>query len=312
MPFGGPFDVAEDGTARVWLLIIRRDLVGERKVIATSTTALFSNIRGRLLVASGLLRLPPSLGEADHDLRGRRGAARISSRTEAIEGSDVEVVFDAPTKDWAARRNAPTVNLYLYDIREDLRRRERGWSDQRGDGRRGRVTASGAAVLQALLPGHRLDPAARGRAPAARRPAPRFLLYDALPGRLVTGPLAETGSTYPITVGLPPPEDRAFADVWSALGGELKPSLDLVVVAPIDTGVVYPAGPAGQRRRAPDATDLVDGGPRSRPAPPHRRREPVGRGDVAPSRSRGGVAAAHEESDADGPAASRTCSAGSA
>ena len=39
---------------------------------------------------------------------------------------DVDVVFDAPTKDWAARRNAPTVNLYLYDIREDLRRRERG------------------------------------------------------------------------------------------------------------------------------------------------------------------------------------------
>ena len=42
---------------------------------------------------------------------------------DALEGADLEVVFDAPTKDWAARRNAPTVNLYLYDIREDLRRR---------------------------------------------------------------------------------------------------------------------------------------------------------------------------------------------
>ena len=36
------------------------------------------------------------------------------------------MVFDAPTKDWAGRRNAPTVDVYLYDIREDLRRRERG------------------------------------------------------------------------------------------------------------------------------------------------------------------------------------------
>ncbi len=47
----------------------------------------------------------------------------------------------------------------------------------------------------------------------------------------------------PLTVGLPPPEDRAFADVWSALGGELKPSLDVVVVVPVDTGQVRPVGP---------------------------------------------------------------------
>ena len=36
------------------------------------------------------------------------------------------MVFDAPTKDWAGRRNVPTIDVYLYDIREDLRRRERG------------------------------------------------------------------------------------------------------------------------------------------------------------------------------------------
>ena len=45
---------------------------------------------------------------------------------DAIGGSQVEVVFDAPTKDWASRRNAPTIDVYLYDIREDMRRRERG------------------------------------------------------------------------------------------------------------------------------------------------------------------------------------------
>ena len=59
-------------------------------------------------------------------------ALREIVRTQAIDGSDVDVVFDAPTKDWAARRNAPTVNIYLYDIREDLRRRERGWTEERG------------------------------------------------------------------------------------------------------------------------------------------------------------------------------------
>ena len=47
----------------------------------------------------------------------------------------------------------------------------------------------------------------------------------------------------PVSVALPPPEDRSFADVWTALGGELKPSLDVVVTAPTDTGRSFPAGP---------------------------------------------------------------------
>src|SRR4029450_2152397 len=54
-------------------------------------------------------------------------------RREALNSSGVEVVFDAPTKDWASRRNAPTLDVYLYDIREDLRRRTRGMINQYGD-----------------------------------------------------------------------------------------------------------------------------------------------------------------------------------
>ncbi|MGX5697695.1 Pvc16 family protein [Agromyces soli] len=52
-------------------------------------------------------------------------------------GKDIEVVLEAPTKEWAARRNAPTVDLFLYDIREDLKRRAQGFIEQRDE--RGRV-----------------------------------------------------------------------------------------------------------------------------------------------------------------------------
>jgi uncharacterized protein DUF4255 len=170
-------------------------------------------------------------------------ALREIVRTQAIDGPDVDVVFDAPTKDWAARRNAPTVNIYLYDIREDLRRRERGWTEERGpDGivvsrrptpRYFKLSYLVTAWVQRPEDEHRLlDSLLRG-----------FLLYDALPRDLVTGLLAEPRLIVPITVGLPPPEDRAFADVWSALGGELKPSLDVVVCAPVDAGRRFPAGP---------------------------------------------------------------------
>jgi hypothetical protein len=70
-----------------------------------------------------------------------------------------------------------------------------------------------------------------------------FLRYEALPADVLTGSLAALALPVPITVALPPPEDRSFADVWTALGGELKPSLDIVVTAPTDTGRSFPAGP---------------------------------------------------------------------
>lgn len=198
-------------------------------------------------------------------------ALRTLVRAEALGGAEVEVAFDAPTKDWAARRNSPTVNLYLYDIREDLRRRERGLADERGED---------GTVLR-------------------RRPAPRyfklsylvtawtqrpedehllldqllrsFLRHEALPDDLVTGRLAEPRKPVPMTVGLPPPEDRAFADVWSALGGELKPSLDIVVIAPIETGIVYDIAPPASAGTVVDMADragsAADSGRRAGPRP---------------------------------------------
>lgn len=169
-------------------------------------------------------------------------ALRTLVRTEALGGAaDVEVVLDAPTKDWAARRNAPTVNLYLYDIREDLRRREAGVRERRApDGavqartpapRRFKLSYLVTAWTQRPEDEHRLLTALLGT----------LLRYDALPAHLLPDELA--GTSIPVTVGLPPPEDRAFADVWTSLGGELKPSIDVVVSCPMAAGIEQQAGP---------------------------------------------------------------------
>jgi hypothetical protein len=199
-------------------------------------------------------------------------ALRTLVRTEALDGSEVDVVFDAPTKDWAARRNAPTVNLYLYDIREDVRRRERGLSEQRGeDGYvRARRPAPRHYKLSYLVTAWTQRPEDEHR--LLDQLLRCFLKHEALPEELVIGPLAEPGLAVPLTVGLPPPEDRAFADVWSALGGELKPSLDIVVIAPVDTGIVYPAGPPASQGTHLDMSDTrgsaADKGRHQHTAPP--------------------------------------------
>ena len=45
------------------------------------------------------------------------------------------------------------------------------------------------------------------------------------------------------TLCRPPGQERSISDIWSALGGELKPSLDLVVVVPVDPSALLPVGP---------------------------------------------------------------------
>jgi hypothetical protein len=174
--------------------------------------------------------------EVDEALRGL-------IRREALNGSEVEVVFDAPTRDWAARRNAPTVDVYLYDIREDMKRRQRGLLNEYDS--EGHVAARHLPprhfVLSYLVTAWTQRPEDEHRLLSVLLAC--FLRQDSLPGDLLQGSLEEIGLPVALTVALPPSDDRSLADVWSALGGELKPSLDVQVTVPVPTGQRVAAGP---------------------------------------------------------------------
>jgi hypothetical protein len=164
-------------------------------------------------------------------------------RRDVVNGSGVEISFEAPTREWAAKRTVPTVNCYLYDIREDLSRRDVYYEEIRDDAgmvtdrrqppRRFKLSYLLTAWTQRPEDEHRLLSSLLGT----------FLKDDVLPEDLMPTALLETGKPVIIAVGLPPSEDRSISDVWSALGGELKPSLDLSVVAPFDPQRSMPAGP---------------------------------------------------------------------
>lgn len=170
-------------------------------------------------------------------------ALRALVQREALDGATIEVVFDAPTKDWAGRRSSPTIDIYLYDIREDLARREYGSIDVTDD--TGRVTARQAPPrrfkLSYLLTAWTARPEDEHRLLSSVLGC--FLAHSTLPKDDLRGPLHDTPIAIPLSIGLPPPADRGLADIWSALGGELKPSLDLVVVVPFETGRDEVAGP---------------------------------------------------------------------
>ena len=218
----------------------------------------------------------------------------------ALAGSGIDVAFDAPTRDWAARRNAPTINAYLYDIREDVNRRQRGAIAVNDERDVVREAASAAALVPAVVPGDRLDQAAAGRTPAAVRRAGHAAAPRAArrPTEL-PGALGALGLTVPLTVAGIQTEARSLAEIWSALGGELKPSLDLVITAPFPAYPEYDAGPpvtegAAVRVRGLDGT--LAGSPERAPPPGTTARGGRAvRGRGTPARPAGPTTARHPE-----------------
>jgi len=157
---------------------------------------------------------------------------------------EVDVAFDAPDRDWAARVSRPTVNLYLWDVRRNLEERDGGLESVPGpDGRprlrpplprvdcRYLVTAWTSEVQdEHSLLGHTLA---------------ALLLHHTIEERYLQGAVAQV-LPHP-TLAVAGPEGRDNSDFWSALGGQLKPGLDLVVTATIDAAMLVAVGPPVDR-----------------------------------------------------------------
>ena len=161
---------------------------------------------------------------------------------EVADGTGVAISFEAPTREWGTKRSVPTLDLYLYDVREDLTRREVQWVEvrdangrvigRRPPPRRYRLSYLVTAWTQRPEDEHRLLSACLAT----------FLRHETLPPPDLVGALADQPVPVELEVALPPGPDRSLADVWTALGGELKPSLDLVATVPFVVGREREAG----------------------------------------------------------------------
>lgn len=161
----------------------------------------------------------------------------------ALSGSDIDVSFEAPTRDWAARRNAPVINVYLYDIREDVKRRFRGHAPILGEENYevSRRRPPRWFRLSYLVTAWTKTPQDEHRLLAAVLTT--LLPRELLPSSQLPPALRELGLSMPLTVAGIHTESRSLAEIWSALGGELKPSLDLVVTAPFPVLPDLDSGP---------------------------------------------------------------------
>jgi hypothetical protein len=157
--------------------------------------------------------------------------------------SGVELVFDAPTREWLAKRNAPTVSVFLYDIREDVTRRRTGPVEEYDDDgavtgwrdppRWFQLTYLVTAWTSRPLDEHRL----------LSEVLRCLIRTDVLAAHVLTGSLAELGLVVGLdVVGSAGDGGPSTSDVWSALGGELRPAVEVRVTAPL-RGEFTAAGP---------------------------------------------------------------------
>jgi Pvc16 N-terminal domain len=153
----------------------------------------------------------------------------------------VEVVFEAPTKEWAGALSSPTVNLFLYDIREATDRRITEWNETRGNGHavehrpplRVEVSYAVTAWTRAVEDEHRL----------LSQVLAILYAYTVLPDDILAGTLANGTQPFPLDTQTAAGRSEDKADFWTSIGGQYKASVDYIVFASCDPGSVFERGP---------------------------------------------------------------------
>lgn len=155
----------------------------------------------------------------------------------------VDIVFDAPDGDWAAGVSRPTVNLYLWDVRPNLQ--ERQWGEELvplDDGRRVRREPLPRVDCRYLVTAWTTE--VRDEHSLLGSVLTALLLHPYIAAEHLKGPF-QTVRPLPV-VQLRSGDGTENSDFWSALGGQLKPGLDLVVTATVDAALFVEAGPPVQ------------------------------------------------------------------
>jgi hypothetical protein len=162
---------------------------------------------------------------------------------DVLNGPGVDLSFDAPTKEWAAKLALPTINVFLYDIREDPTRRDVFFEEIRDE--TGRVVERRQPPrhmrLAYLLSAWTKRPEDEHRLLASLLGC--FLRADLMPKEVLAGSLADLGRPVITQTAISGEGAEAFSEVWGALGGELRPSIHVAVIAPFDVTRSLPAGP---------------------------------------------------------------------
>lgn len=154
-----------------------------------------------------------------------------------IKENEVDIQFDQPKREWSSRLSKPTINLFLFDLRENLRLRgaEQYTTISRPDGtsevRRNPVRMDLRYLMTSWVKEAEdehllLSSAIMG---LLRNPfLPSHCLSEQLKNQPT--PIALDVATFPPEVG---PVDK-FSEIWGVLDNEMRPGILVTITLSID------------------------------------------------------------------------------
>lgn len=149
-----------------------------------------------------------------------------------LNSGEIDIAFEQPTGDWAATLSRPTVNIYLYDIRENTELRARNTRVER-DGKTGRH----------IFPPRRIDLSYLITVWARNAEDEHQLLWRVLHSLSNVKSIAPEDAKgqvrlqpykMPVKVALPSDAVRNMPDLWGVMENQLKPSLNVVITVALD------------------------------------------------------------------------------
>jgi len=150
-----------------------------------------------------------------------------------ITNNEIDIAFEQPKREWSARLNRPTLNLFLYDIREHLKMRgSHQWKVERLPNgtalqRRPPVKIKLSYMITAWATNSDDEHNLLSRALMA------FFRQPIMPPELLPDEIREQSSYVELEVSR---EDTAHkpVDVWTVLDNDLRPSITLMLTVTAD------------------------------------------------------------------------------
>lgn len=152
-----------------------------------------------------------------------------------IKNGEIEVSFDQPKREWSAKMTKPTINFFLFDVRENVQMR-RSQFDPVGNGN---LQQSIAKMKKAphYIDCHYMLTTWATEGEDEHRLLTRTLMtlfrYPILPDHLLQGALQHPRSPIQALIAR---HDKLTnpAEVWSALDNEMRPSICYTVTMALD------------------------------------------------------------------------------
>lgn len=146
-----------------------------------------------------------------------------------VRNNEIEISFDQPKREWSARLSRPTLNLFLYDLRENMRLRNPspGWAVTRdGNGRASQRPPAHRVDLHYMVTAWANDPGDEHRLLTGALMA--LFRSPEIPMALLPESLQDQPA--PITIQTAQADSMTKpTDLWGVLDNEMRPALSCVV-----------------------------------------------------------------------------------